>query len=803
MVRSTPKKVAFISSFPPRRCGIATFTSDLISSLKNCGKGQFEPLVVAIRQDNDLKYAAPVRFEIRQDVKNDYICAADYVNFSHVDIVSVQHEFGLFGGEAGSYLSLLLNRLNAPVITTLHTILEDPSPAHYKSMIDVCSASCKVITMNEQGVSMLRDIYGVSEKKIELIPHGVPDLSFVDSNYYKHKFGMEDRKTILTFGLLNPNKGIEIMLKALPSVVKAEPSVLYIVLGMTHPSVLKYDGESYRFSLQQTVKELGLQKYVIFHNRFVSDEELCNFLCAADLYVTPYMNRGQLTSGTLSFAVGAGKAVISTPYWAAVELLAKGRGRLVGFGDWKQLAEEVVKVLRDDSLYYSLRRKAYDYGRSRTWPKIGRIYWKLFTAKGASVRVAAKAVPSKAEAITSIEVPEPSLEHLQKLTDTTGLYQHAIFTVPDRKCGYCTDDNARAVIAMTRYYAQYPEPQALRLFETYLSFVIHSQDVDGSVRNFMNFDRTWVEHEPENDAFGRVLWALGTVMAKPPLPSYLSVAKECFDRSVGLVEKQCARSVAYSILGTSDYLKQFPGASDIKRHLTLAANKLMTLYEKNSDPAWQWFENKLTYDNAVLPHAMFVAGLTFEDEKYLDVAKKTCEFLLQSTFTGNHFSFVGNNGWFKRGQTKALFDQQPIEAAGTVIMLKAAYDATEDLRFIKLQRKAFDWFLGENDLHIPLYDFRTKGCCDGLGSGGVNMNQGAESILSFLVSLLAVIENYAILDEIGRDTEVSPENTLLSESGAVQQSMDSAGSPQAEGPASIKSVSAETKSKKNQVEELA
>jgi len=794
MAKSTTKKVAFVSSFPPRRCGIATFASDLINSLKASGKGQFDPLVVAVRQNDDLKYTAPVRFEIRQDVKSDYICAADYINFSHVDLVSVQHEFGLFGGDGGSYLSLLLNRLNVPVITTLHTVLDDPVPADYKSMVDVCSASYKVVTMNERGVVMLRDIYDVSEKKIELIPHGIPDLPFVDSNYYKHKFGMEGRRTILTFGLLNKNKGIEIMLKAMPAIMEAEASVLYIVLGMTHPSVLKQDGESYRFSLQQMVKELGLQKHVIFHNRFVSDEELRNFLCAADLYVTPYLNREQLTSGTLSFAVGSGKPVVSTPYWAAMELLAKGQGRLVRFGDWKQLAEVIVEVLHDDTLFYSLRRKAYDYGRSRTWPKIGQAYWKLFTAKRAPVRIEAKTAPSKAEAITSIEVPEPSLDHLQKLTDDTGLYQHATFTIPDRKYGYCTDDNARAVITMARYYSQYPGPQALRLFETCLSFILHSQNSDGSIRNFMNFDRTWVKNEPENDAFGRVLWALGTVMAKPPLPSYLSVIKECFDRSVGLVEKQHPRVMAYSILGMSDYLKQFPGASDIKRQLTLAADKLMALYQKNSGPDWQWFEDKLTYDNAVLPHAMFVAGLTFEDEKYLDVAKKACEFLLENTFTGSHFSFVGRNGWFERGQTKASFDQQPIEAASTVMMLKAAYDATEDLRFMKLQRKAFDWFLGENDLHIPLYDFRSKGCCDGLMPGGVNMNQGAESILSFLVSLLAVVENYALLDEITHAAEASQESASLPKGEAVQQPI--------EGPVSIKSISAKIKSKAKQIKKL-
>ncbi|MHC4184839.1 MAG: glycosyltransferase family 4 protein, partial [Planctomycetota bacterium] len=331
MTKGTTRKVAFVSSFPPRKCGIATFISDLVRAVTSAARGQFQPLVVAMRSDNDLKYDDPVKFEIRQKVKNDYISAADYVNFSNVDLVSVQHEFGLFGGEAGSYLSLLVDRLSAPVITTLHTVLNEPNPDYYESMVDVCNASYKVITMNERGVDMLRDIYGISGKKVDLIAHGIPDLPFVDSNYYKHKFGVDGRRTILTFGLLSRNKGIEVMLKAMPAIVKADPSILYIVLGMTHPNVLKHEGESYRLSLQRMVKDLGLQEHVVFHNRFVNEEELHNFLCAADIYVTPYLNREQLTSGTLSFAVGTGKAVVSTPYWAAMELLAEGRGKLVGF----------------------------------------------------------------------------------------------------------------------------------------------------------------------------------------------------------------------------------------------------------------------------------------------------------------------------------------------------------------------------------------------------------------------------------------------------------------------------------------
>jgi hypothetical protein len=635
---------------------------------------------------------------------------------------------------------------------------------------------------------MLRDIYGMRARKVKLIAHGIPDLPFVDSNYYKHKFGMEDRKTILTFGLLNQNKGVEVMLKAMPAIVEVDPSVIYIVLGMTHPNILKHEGESYRFGLQQMVKDLGLQEHVIFHNRFVDDHELHNFLCAADIYVTPYLSRKQLTSGTLSFAVGTGKAVVSTPYWAATELLADGRGKLVGFGDSEQTARAIVEILRNDSLFYSLRRQAYEYGRSRTWPKIGQTYWKLFGAKGLPLRISAKAKLSAAETISSIEVPEPSLDHLKKLTDDTGLYQHAKLTIPNREFGYCTDDNARAVIAMIKYYTQYPEPQALKLLDTYLSFGIHSQNDDGSVRNFMNFDRTWQENEPLNDAFGRLLWAFGTVMAEPPSPSYLSIVKDCFDKSVEHIQRQLPRGMAYSILGMNDYLKHFPGASDIKRQLELAADGLVTQYEESSYPDWQWFEEMLAYDNAVLPQALFVAGMTCDNKRYLEIAEETCEFLVADTFNGDHFSFVGCNGWYERGETRAEFDQQPIEAASTVMMLRAAYDATQDDRFLTLQRKAFDWFLGQNDLRIPLYDFRTKGCNDGLMRNGVNTNQGAESTLSFLTSLLSIVESYAIVDKI----------KARARKGVSSRQADAAKQTTKEKPP-IKSISTKTKARKKTI----
>jgi glycosyltransferase involved in cell wall biosynthesis len=781
MTKTSARKVAFISSFPPRRCGIATFTSDLVRNISATAGKDFEPLVVAMQSGDVCQYANPVKFEVRRNVKNDYVCAADYINFSHVDIISLQHEFGLFGGDAGSHLNLLLQRVNAPIIATLHTILDEPEPAYYKSMIALCEASQKLIVMNERGIKMLRDIYGLPADKVEVIPHGMPDLTFVDSSYYKHKFGMEDRRTILTFGLLGRSKGIEIMLRAMPDIIKAHPSVLYIILGATHPEVVRQEGEAYRLSLNRLVKNLHLAKHVIFHNRFVSDEELHNFLCAADIYVTPYLHREQLTSGTLAYAVGTGKAIVSTPYWAAQDLLADGRGKLVGFNDPKELAEAVIEIVSNESLFHSLRRKAYDHGRKMTWPIIAKSYWKTFGAHRIPVRAPAR-IPSVDEAVSILEVPEPALDHLRRLTDDTGLYQHATFTIPNREHGYCTDDNARAVIAMTKYCAQYAEKGVLRLFETYLSFVCHAQNADGTVRNFMTFDRRWLADEPVHDALGRTLWAFGVVIARPPLSRYLPVIKDCFDRSVKHIAKLSLRGKAYSILGMAQYLKQFPGASDIKRHLALAADYLLASYESCSAPDWQWFEDILTYDNAVLVHALYTAVLAVGDEKYLHVANKTCEFLMEKTYDGQHFSFIGCKGWYKRGGQRAVFDQQPIEVASTVMMLRAAYEATGKVEFLRAQKKAFDWFLGENDLQIPVYDFRTKGCSDGLEAGGVNFNQGAEGMLSFLLSLLCVVESYTVNGKTGdEDFFLKAERTAPDKmkKAAIKDMLDKAKAAQA------------------------
>ena len=455
------------------------------------------------------------------------------------------------------------------------------------------------------------------------------------------------------------------------------------------------------------------------------------------------------------------------------------------FSDTRKMADSIIEILENDSLFYSMRRRAYDYGRTRTWPRIGQIYWKLFNTKRLPVRISTKAVTAVPKTITTIEVPEPSLAHLKKMTDETGLLQHAKFTIPDRKHGYTTDDNARAVIAMTKYYAQYPEPQVIQLLDVYLSFIMHAQNKDGTVKNFMNYDRTWQINEPESGCLGRLLWAYGTVMANPPKNTYLSIIKDLFDRSVKHVHELYPRGMAYSILGMVEYLRQFPGASDIKREMELAADGLAAQYEENSDSVWQWLEDALTYDNAILPHALFVAGMAFDNQRYLETAEKTCEFLLDNTYDEKHkhFSFIGCNGWYERDKVKAQFDQQPIEAVSKVMMLRAAYDATANSKYLKLQRKAFDWFLGKNDLHTPLYDFKTKGCYDVLMSGGVNANQGAESMLSFLLSLLSIVESYTLIDKVEGIQQVEVTEQITKEQ------------------LPIKSISAKTKSEEKQVEE--
>ena len=739
-----------MSSFLPQRCGIATFTNDLINAIGE-NTSDFAPFVVAMRSGEKIDYAKPVKLEIRTNVEGDYRSAADHINFSQAKLVCVQHEYGLFGGEQGNYLLLLLRKLRVPVITTLHTVLDKPNDAQRKVLSEIADISYRVVVMSQQGLSMLTDVYDIPRKKAVHLPHGIPDLPLVQPNNYKHSLGLRKRKIILTFGLISRNKGIEVMIKALPEIVAEDPSIVYAVVGVTHPNVKLADGEEYRLSLQRLVAELGMEKHVVFYNHFVSSPELHQWLCAADFYVTPYLYPQQMTSGTLAFALGSGKAIISTPYWYAQELLEDGRGRLVDFGDSQGIAANIIELLKNRRKCLAMRKRAYALGRTMTWHNVGARYWKLMGE--AQRRRKAKAVvyePVAEETGSVVDLPDLQLDHLIRLTDDVGLIQHAKFIIPAREHGYCTDDNARALDIIVKYCRDNKDKQALRLLNIYLGFIYHVQASDGRFQNFVTFERKFVEPDIPGDALPRAVLGIGTLVAYPPTSAYLPSAKECFLRAIDHLPVASLRGKAYSIVGLSYYLKQFPEETDIKELLRRNAQMLILAFKQSSSQDWIWFEDELTYDNAAIVQALFVAGRVCEEAAFTETAVKSCEFLLKHTYDGHHFSFVGNRGWFRRGQQKAQFDQQPLEASSTVAMLRAAYEATSDAKYARLMRKAFDWFLGYNDLQLPVYDLATGGCGDGLNADAVNANQGAESLLSFLSALICVNQSYASRGSKGR-----------------------------------------------------
>jgi len=743
-VNKKVKRIAVISSFPPRKCGIATFTCDLISSIEAQGEGEIEIFGIAMRSDDETEFNDPVKFEIRRNVRSDYFNAAEYINCSHVDLVVLEHEFGLFGGNGGKLINVLLRKLSAPIVTTLHTVIEESGTAMGRVLTELCELSWKIVVMNMRGVSMLEDIYGVSSKKIELIPHGIPEMEYVESESFKFRLGLENRKTILTFGLLGRSKGIEVMLKALSKISSRYPEVLYLVVGATHPEVLKWEGEAYRFGLYRLARELGVAANVSFQNRFCSDSELEDFLYAADVYVTPYPNAKQLTSGTLARAMGAGKAIVSTPYWAAQELLAKGRGRITDFDNSDQIASAILELFSNEALYNNMRRRAYQYGLLMTWPKVGAAYLKLFAMRRPEV-VAVSA--SAQEGMLVSELPAVSIAHMRRLTDDTGILQHTKYIIPQREFGYCTDDNARAMVVMCKFHNLFGGLEALDMLNRYISFCQGAQDNDGLVRNFMTYDRKWCD-VVSHDALGRMLWGFGSIIASPPDEKYVPVVKEIFDKSVKHVASQSLRGKAYAIIGMAHYLAQFAGASEIKRTMNQACSELFTMYEEHSCEKWDWYEDALTYDNAIVPCAMLTAGKSLGEERFAKAGIKMCDFLISQTWNGNNFSFVGNNGWLLKNGKKASFDQQPLEAAASVLMLKSAYDVSSQACYLSLSRKAFDWFLGANDLGIAVYDFKTNGCCDALEQNGVNINQGAESTLSFLMALLATTESNGLKTDV-------------------------------------------------------
>ena len=735
--------IAFVSDYIPRRCGIATFTHDLCEAVAQQSKDQYDVFVVAINDAPEgYPYTERVRFELRESVQSDYRLAADFLNVSQVRAVCLQHEYGLFGGLCGSHILGLLRRLRHPLVTTLHTVLKDPDDQQRIVLKEIGRLSDRMVVMSDLAHGILNDVYDIPLEKTVTIPHGIPDVPFVDPNFYKDQFGVEGKRVLLTFGLLSPGKGLEYVIEALPAIITRFPDVVYIVLGATHPHVKRESGEEYRNSLFRRVNELGLSEHVIFQNRFVDLKELCEFLGSADIYITPYLNEAQIVSGTLAYAMGAGKAIISTPYWYAAEILSDGRGRMVPFRDSEAIATEAIYLLEKETDRHAMRKRAYSFCRRMTWPRVAQDYLDTFAEareNWVEKRHLIVSRPSSKSIDKPEQLPEPDLRHLRTLTDETSILQHCRFSTPDRSHGYCTDDAARALITAMMYWDQTHDDGALDLVQTYLSFLSHAMDEEtGRFKNLMDYDRTWSEVIGSEDSQGRALWALGMGVALCPHESMIALATRLFMRGLPATEEfSSPRAWAFTILGIHAYLRRFGGDSEARRYRASLADRLYQRFLDNMSDDWPWCEDVVTYSNAKLPHALLMCGKWMQRNELIDLGKRSLQWLLDiQTNKNGMISIIGTNGWYPRGGPRASFDQQPVEVHGLVDACLEAYRVTREDHWIDQAWRVFSWFLGDNDLRTPLYDFTTGGCRDGLHSDRVNENQGAESTLAWLLSLL-------------------------------------------------------------------
>jgi len=721
-------KLVYIGTYPPRQCGIGTFTMNLYKSmvinptltadLNPSKEDKIDGFVIAMNDyDQIYNYPEEVKLIIRQEHQRDYLEAVKFINLSGADVCILEHEFGIFGGQNGLYILPLIHRLQIPLIVTLHTIVKNPSYNEKAVLQQICKMAHKVVVMSHKAIEILAGIYDVDRAKIAFIEHGVPDIQF-SQEQSKKEFKLEHKKLLLTFGILSRNKGIETAIKSLPKVIEKHPEVIYMVLGKTHPNVLRHAGEEYRNYLHLLVKNLNLRDHVIFINEFIGQRELFKYLSASDIYITPYLNEAQITSGTLSYAVGVGSAVISTPYWHASELLADGRGRFFNFNDSDELSTILMELLDNPEELKKIRKKAYDYGKTITWPKSGDKY----------IALTEQLLSTKPEIIAKTEtlidpllLPPFSLEHIKHLTDDTGIIQHAKFGIPNLKEGYCMDDNARALLMALMAYRQNKDKLALNLAPIYLSYIHYMQNKNGTFRNFLSFNRNFLDEVGSEDSFGRTIWALGYLLGNAPNDSYYQTGKLIFFDALPNFEKlQSIRSIANTMLGISYYLKANPSDELMIKRLRNLAGKLIIHYEENSSPDWNWFEPLLAYDNGILPLALLHAAEILNDDTITKIALESMAFLTGITLKDGYLSIIGNEKWYKKEGERSIFAQQPLDALAMVLMYHQAFHLTKDIDYLTKLFLCFMWFLGENDLRISLFDFETMGCCDGLESYGVN-----------------------------------------------------------------------------------
>ena len=737
--KPTSRRIAFVGNYLPRQCGIATFTTDLCEAVASAS-GETTCIALPVN-DNETGYDYPdrVRFEITENDIHSYKRAADFLNINNVDLVCLQFEYGIFGGKSGSHILTLLRDLRMPIVTTLHTILKSPTPDQQLVLEEVAALSDRLVVMSERGSEYLQDIYHVVSEKIDIIPHGIADVAFVDPSFNKDLFGVEGKTVLLSFGLLSENKGIENVISALPGIVALYPDVVYIVVGATHPHVLQQEGETYRLSLQWLAQQQGVESHVIFYNRFVSADELNEFIGAADVYITPYHNEAQIVSGTLAATLGAGKAIISTPYWYAQEMLAEKRGVLVPFRDPEALAAQVINLLSNEAERHAMRKRAYLFGRAMIWSEVAKRYMETFERARTERRhfVPPGFIAKSLDKYPS-ELPPLKSEHLRAMSDETGILQHALFTVPDYSHGYTTDDNARALL-VSILLEESAAGERMDLSSRYLAFLGFAFNTQNRrFRNFMNYQRKWLEDAGSDDSHGRAIWALGTVLNHSKTRSMSSMAGWLFEQALpSILVTTSPRAWAFALIGISEYSQKFSGDRMANQVSAELAGRLLRSYQSHRTDDWRWFERRLTYCNAALSHALLICGRSIPNSEMTGAGLESLRWLADLQKAGDgHFVPIGSNGFYEDGNERARFDQQPVEAQAMVSACLEAFRITGDKQWNREARRAFEWFLGRNDLKLPLYDATTGGCRDGLHPDRPNENQGAESTLAFLQSLL-------------------------------------------------------------------
>ncbi|KMQ52001.1 Glycosyl transferase [Chitinispirillum alkaliphilum] len=742
--QSAISKVAFLGNYLPRQCGIATFTSSICESIST----QFPEIqcfsVPVTDIENGYEYPSIVRFEIKENDLGSYERAADFLNVNNIDVACIQHEFGIYGGSSGSYILTLLRQLKMPIVTTLHTVLSEPNEQQQRVMEQLISFSDRLIVMTNKASEILHNTYNVDPSKVCLIPHGIIDVPFVDPNFYKDLFGVEGRMVLLTFGLLSPDKGIENVLHALPEIVAKYPNVVYIVLGATHPALVRREGEAYRLKLQYLAEDLGIEKNVIFYNRFVSTEELKEFIGAADLYITPYLKEAQITSGTLSYSFGAGKAVISTPYWHAAELLDQNRGVLVPFRDPPAISRAVNHLIEHETERHTMRKNAYLLSREMVWSNVAYLYRKAFEEARMSraktpFRTSGRVLEQKAK-----ELPKIKLDHLFRMSDFTGIFRHAVHTVPDFSLGYSTDDNARALILtlILQEAGETPSARLTDLSSNYLSFLNYSfNNRNKRFRNHLSYARIWDSPCGSQETHSRALWALGTCIGRSRQEGFQNLAGQLFEKALpAAYEFDSPLAWAFTLIGIHEYFRRFDGDRFVNYGRELIAGSLYKLYQKGSTSQRSWFEPHLSSCSARLSHALILSGHWLGNSEMLNAGLESLKWLakVQSSIKNCFHPFDQMQG--TPNPENSDFDQKPIEANAMISACLEACRITQDTTWFTEARKAFEWFLGRNEVGLSLYDPKTGGCRDALHIDRVNENQGAEASLSFYLSLVEMQE---------------------------------------------------------------